>query len=64
MQEQLSGITLKQFREFVNRFIEIDDKLFDTIINKFEYKKVARKELLLEAEKTANKIFFLSEELK
>ncbi|KUO63565.1 hypothetical protein APF79_11640 [bacterium BRH_c32] len=61
MQEQLSGITLKQFREFVNRFIEIDDKLFDTIINKFEYKKVARKELLLEAEKTANKIFFLSE---
>ena len=52
---------LNSFREFVNRFIPTDDKLFDTIISNFEYKKVARKELLLEAGKTANKIFFLSE---
>ena len=61
MNEQLSENTLKSFREFVNKFIRTDDRLFDIIINNFEYKKVARKELLLEAGKTANKIFYLHE---
>lgn len=61
MQEQFSGSTLKLFREFVNRFIQADDTLFDIIISNFECKKIARKELLLEAGKTADKIFFLSE---
>lgn len=61
MPGQISENTLKTFRTFVNRFIPTDDKLFETIISCFEFKKAARKELLLEAGKTANKIFFLSE---
>lgn len=61
MAEQLSESTLKLFREFVNRFINADDQIFDTVISNFEHRKIARKELLLEAGKTANKIFFLSE---
>ena len=61
MNEIVSDNILKSFRAFVNRFIPTDDNLFDTIIGNFEYKKVARKELLLEAGKTANKIFFLHE---
>ena len=61
MNEHLSENTLKSFREFVNKFIQTDDKIFDIIISNFEYKKVARKELLLEAGKTANRIFFLHE---
>jgi len=60
MNDRISENTLKSFRTFVNKFILTDDKLFDTLISNFEYKKVARKELLLEASKTANKIFFLS----
>ena len=61
MIERISENTLKSFREFINRFIPTDHKLFDTLISNFEYKKVARKELLLDAGKTANKIFFLHE---
>ena len=61
MNEIVSDNILKSFRAFVNKFIEIDDKLFDTLISNFEFMKVARKELLLEAGKTANKIFFLHE---
>lgn len=61
MNDRISENTLKSFRTFVNKFILTDDKLFDTLISNFEYKKVARKELLLETSKTANKIFFLSE---
>lgn len=61
MNDQLSENILNSFRGFVNRFIPTDDKLFDTIISNFEFKRVARKELLLEAGKTANRIFFLSE---
>jgi CRP-like cAMP-binding protein len=61
MNEQLSNNTLKLFHGFVNRFIPTDDKLFDTIISKFENKKVARKDILLEDGKKADKIFFLSE---
>jgi len=61
MNDQIPENTLKSFREFANRFIQTDDKLFDIIISNFEYKKIARKELLLEAGKTANKIFFLHE---
>jgi CRP-like cAMP-binding protein len=59
MNEQLSENTFKSFRAFVNKFIQTDDRLFDIIISNFEYKKVARKEILLEAGKTANKIFYL-----
>ena len=59
MNEQLSENTFKSFRAFVNNFIQTDDRLFDIIISNFEYKKVARKEILLEAGKTANKIFYL-----
>jgi len=59
MNEQLSENTVKSFRAFVNKFIQTDDRLFDIIISNFEYKKVARKEILLEAGKTANKIFYL-----
>ena len=61
MNEIVSDNILKSFRAFVNGFIETDDKLFDTLISNFEFKKVSRKELLLEAGKTANKIFFLHE---
>jgi len=61
MNEIISDNILKSFHEFVNRFIKTDDNLFNTIINKFEFKKIARKELLLENGRTANKIFFLSE---
>lgn len=61
MNVRLSENTLKLFRDFINRFIPTDDKLFNTLISKFELKKVSRKELLLEAGKTSNKIFFLSE---
>ncbi len=61
MNETLSENILKSFRAFVEKFIPTEDKLFHTIISNFEYKKVARKEFLLEAGKTANKIFFLSE---
>ena len=49
------------FREFVSRFIDLDNNLFETIIDKFNPAKIARKELLLEAGKTADKIFFLHE---
>lgn len=61
MHDQLSENILNSFRGFVKRFIQINDELFDSIISNFDYKKVARKELLLEAGKTADKIFFLSE---
>lgn len=61
MFEQISENTLRSFRTFINRFIPTDDKLFETIISCFELKKASRKGLLLEAGKTANKIFFLSE---
>ena len=61
MNEIVSDNILKSFRAFVNGFIETDDKLFDNLISNFEFKKVSRKELLLEAGKTANKIFFLHE---
>lgn len=61
MHDQLPENILNAFRGFVNRFIQTDDKLFDSIISNFEYKKVARKELLFEAGKTADKIFFLLE---
>ena len=61
MNDKISENTIKSFHRFVNKFIQTDDKLFDILINYFEYKKVARKELLLEAGKTANRIFFLHE---
>lgn len=61
MKVTLSENILKSFRSFIEKFIPIDDELFNTIISNFEYKKVARKEFLLEAGKTADKIFFLSE---
>lgn len=61
MNDQIPENILKSFREFVNRFIKTDDKLFNTIISRFESKKVARKEFLLEAGRTADKIFFLSD---
>jgi len=61
MNEIVSQNIIKSLREFVNRFIKTDDKLFEVIISNFELKKVARKELILEAGKTADKIFFLSE---
>lgn len=61
MNDYLSENILNLFHEFVNRFIPTDENLFDIIISNFEYKKVARKELLLEAGKTADKIFFLPE---
>lgn len=61
MNDRISENILNSFRAFVNRFIPIDDKLYNTLISNFELKKVSRKELLLEAGKTANKIFFLHE---
>lgn len=61
MPGQISENTLRSFRTFINTFIPTDDNLFETIISCFEFKKASRKELLLEAGKTANKIFFLSE---
>jgi CRP-like cAMP-binding protein len=61
MNEIVSDNIVKSFRAFVNKFIETDDRLFDTLISNFEFMKVARKELLLEAGKTANKIFYLHE---
>jgi len=51
----------KSLHEFVNKFIQTDEELFDTIFNNFEYYKVARKELLLESGKVADKIYFLPE---
>jgi len=61
MNDKISENTIKSFHRFVNKFIQTDDKLFDILISYFEYKKVTRKELLLEAGKTANRIFFLHE---
>ncbi|MCK9281916.1 MAG: Crp/Fnr family transcriptional regulator [Melioribacteraceae bacterium] len=61
MNDYISENILNLFHEFVNRFIPTEENLFDIIISNFEYKKVARKEILLEAGKTADKIFFLPE---
>ncbi|NMB81327.1 MAG: hypothetical protein GYA14_05870 [Ignavibacteria bacterium] len=63
MYEQISGNTLKSFREFVNRFIPTEDNLFDTIISNFEYKKVARKEFYLRREKPPTKFSFYPKDL-
>jgi len=61
MNKLISENILESLREFVSRFIQRDEQLFDTLISNFEYRTVARKELLLETGKTANKIFFLSD---
>lgn len=58
MNEQLHENILNSFREFVDRFIQTDNKLFNTIIDNFEDKKVARKEHLFEAGMIAKKNFF------
>lgn len=61
MHDHISENTLKSFRTFVNKFIQTDDQLFNTLISSFEYKKIARKELLLEVGKIANRVFFIHE---
>ncbi|RJP59078.1 MAG: Crp/Fnr family transcriptional regulator [Ignavibacteriales bacterium] len=61
MKSPITSEMKKSLHEFVNKFIQTDEELFDTIFNNFEYYKVARKELLLESGKVADKIYFLPE---
>ncbi|MCZ7604107.1 MAG: Crp/Fnr family transcriptional regulator [Melioribacteraceae bacterium] len=61
MKSPISTEMKKSLHDFVNKFIQTDDELFDTIFNNFEYYKVARKELLLESGKVADRIYFLPE---
>lgn len=51
----------KSLHTFINKFIKTDDELFNKILGDFEYYKISRKELLLEAGKVADKVFFLPE---
>ena len=50
---------LSNFRIFVSKYVTLNEQLFNRIIDGFEYRHVSRKEILLEAGKTADKIFFL-----
>lgn len=59
--KEITAEIKKSLHTFVNRFIKTDDELFDTILGNFEYYNTARKELLLEAGKVADKVFFLPE---
>lgn len=59
--KEITAEIKKSLHTFVNRFIKTDDELFNTILGNFEYYNTARKELLLEAGKVADKVFFLPE---
>lgn len=61
MDTKITPSIIKSFRNFVERLVSIDDELFNKVISCFHYIKATRKELLLEAGKTADKIFFLPE---
>lgn len=61
MNIQLSDNNINSFYKFINQFIPLNEILLNTLLDNFEQKKVSRKELLLEAGRTANKIFFLNE---
>lgn len=54
---------LNQFREYLTRFVEIDDGEWDNFTSMLRIKKVKKKEIILRKDEFCNELYFLAEGL-